>query len=453
MDNKQITLELGTKPVGKLLLQYAIPAIIATTASSLYNVVDSIFIGQGVGPLAISGLAITFPFMNLSGAFCTSVGIGAATSISLKLGQKDYATAENILGNTIVLGVLVGLLFGALGMTFLDPILRFFGASDHTLPYAHDYMSIILCGSPITFLYFGLNAILRSDSKPRQAMFTTIFSVVLNAALCPIFIYHFNLGMRGAAIATMTAQVVALAWQIHMFSERNGLLRLQRGIYRLKPDLVKKIFSIGVSPFAMNACACVVVIFITNSLVRYGGDMAVGAYGIANRIAFIFIMITIGLNQGMQPIAGYNYGAQRMDRLMRVLKYAIIVGMSVMTVGWILAMLSPKPLVRMFTTDETLIKMSIKGLQTIMLVFPVVGYQMVVTNFFTSTGRAKTSMFLSLSRQLLFLVPMLIILPTVFGVSGVWSSMPVADSISVVVTFVVMTIYMRKSKKQYKQTT
>ena len=302
--NDQAALELGTKSVGKLLMQYAIPAIIAMTASSLYNMVDSIFIGQGVGALAISGLAITFPLMNLSAAFGAAVGVGASTFISVKLGQKDYRTATHILGNTMTLNVITGLTVGLTCLLFLNSILRFFGASDQTISYARDYMVIILLGNVITHMYFGLNAVLRAAGKPRHAMYATIFTVVLNTILDPLFIWTFNLGIRGAAYATVLAQSVALVWQLSVFSNKKELLHFTKGTFRPAANIIRNIIAIGLSPFSMNVCACIVVIFINNSMVKYGGDLAVGAYGIANKVAFIFVMINMGVNQGMQPIAG-----------------------------------------------------------------------------------------------------------------------------------------------------
>lgn len=451
MDNKQATLELGTKPVGKLLMQYAIPAIIAMTASSLYNMVDSIFIGQGVGAMAISGLAITFPFMNLSAAFGAAIGVGASTLMSVKLGQKDYRTAENILGNTITLNIIIGVTFGAICLMFLDPILRFFGASDQTIVYARDYMEIILLGNAITHLYFGMNAVLRSASKPRHAMYATMFTVVLNTILDPLFIWTFGLGIRGAAYATVLSQLVALIWQFWIFSNPKELIRLKRGIYSLRGDLVKNIIGIGISPFSMNVCACMVVIFINNQLVRFGGDMSVGAFGIANRIVFIFIMFVMGINQGMQPIAGYNYGAQKLDRMMQVVKLSIIAATVIMILGWFLAMLAPRQCVSLFTTDQHLIDTTVHGMRRMMLMLPIVGYQMVITNFFQCIGKVKISIFLSLSRQLLFLLPALALLPIWFGLDGVWLAQPVSDLIASVVTAWIMIVYMHKFKLQHKE--
>ena len=452
-DNKKAALELGTKPVGKLLMQYAIPAIIAMTASSLYNMVDSIFIGQGVGPLAISGLAITFPLMNLSAAFGAAVGVGASTFISVKLGQKDYDTAKHILGNTMTLNLIMGLGVGLVCLLFLDPILRFFGASDQTIPYARDYMVIILLGNVITHMYFGLNAVLRAAGKPKHAMSATIFTVVLNTLLDPLFIYTFGLGIKGAAYATVLAQSLALIWQLYTFSRPKELLHFKRGTFRLQSSIIRNIIAIGLSPFSMNVCACIVVILINNSMVHYGSDLAVGAYGIANKVAFIFVMINMGVNQGMQPIAGYNYGAMRYDRLMKVVKYSIIAATAIMTTGFIIAMTIPGTCARLFTTDPTLIDLSAKGIRYIMVAFPVVGYQMVVSNFFQSIGKAKISIVLSLSRQLLILLPLLLVLPTMFGINGVWVSMPVSDTLSAFMAAWIMIVYMRKFKKQHNEFT
>ena len=452
-DNKKAALELGTKHVGKLLMQYAIPAIIAMTASSLYNMVDSIFIGQGVGPLAISGLAITFPLMNLSAAFGAAVGVGASTFISVKLGQKDYDTAKHILGNTMTLNLIMGLGVGLVCLLFLDPILRFFGASDQTIPYARDYMVIILLGNVITHMYFGLNAVLRAAGKPKHAMSATIFTVVLNTLLDPLFIYTFGLGIKGAAYATVLAQSLALSWQLYIFSRPKELLHFKRGTFRLQSSIIRNIIAIGLSPFSMNVCACIVVILINNSMVHYGSDLAVGAYGIANKVAFIFVMINMGVNQGMQPIAGYNYGAMRYDRLMKVVKYSIIAATAIMTIGFIIAMTIPGTCARLFTTDPTLIDLSAKGIRYIMVAFPVVGYQMVVSNFFQSIGKAKISIVLSLSRQLLILLPLLLVLPTMFGINGVWVSMPVSDTLSAFMAAWIMIVYMRKFKKQHNEIT
>ena len=448
MDNsKQATLELGTKPVGHLLMQYALPAIAAMTAASLYNMTDSIFIGQGCGPLAISGLAITFPLQNLGAAFGAGVGIGASTCISVKLGQKDYDTAERVFGNAVTLNIIIGVAFSIITLLFLNPILLFFGASEATLPYAREYMVITLAGNAISHMFFGMNAILRAASKPRSAMMASIMTVILNAILSPIFIWPLHMGIGGAALATIIAQATVLAWQLRIFSNPQCIVHFRRGIYRPVSHIIKNILAIGMSPFAMNVCSCVVIIFINNALMRYGGDLAVGAFGICNKIAFIFVMINMGMNQGMFPIAGYNYGARHYDRLLLALKYTMCVAVCIATTGFIIAQSIPYECARLFTTDETLIRISEHVLRILMLVFPVVGVQMVCTGFFQSIGKAKVSMFLSLSRQLLFLLPLLIVLPNFYQIDGVWYAQPISDLISAVVAVTMLTAYIKRLKK------
>ena len=446
MDNKQAALELGQKPVGQLLWQYALPAMVAMTASSLYNIIDRAFIGQLVGPEAIAGLGITFPLMNLSGAFGAAVGVGASTCISVKLGQKDYQTAEHLLGNTVTLNAIIGVLFMAVCLTFLNPILRFFGASDATLPYAREFMQVILAGNLITHMYFGMNAVLRAAGKPRQAMYSVLFTVGMNILLILVFVWWMRLGIKGAAMATICAQSMALCWQFWLFSNPNELLHLKRGIYRLKADLVKNIISIGISPFLMNATSCVIVIFMNNQFVRYGGDMGVGAYSIANSVVMVFFMFVIGVTQGMQPIVGYNYGAEKYDRMLRCLWLAIAVATGILLVGWTLSMLFPREIARIFTTDPTLMEMSAHGLRWDMLVFFIVGSQAVITNFFQCIGKVKISIFLSLSRQLFLLLPMAYVFPLFWDLDGLWASMPASDFGSWAMTIPLLIWYMRKLK-------
>ena len=449
-DNKKTTLELGTKPVGQLLSQYALPAIVAMTASSLYNIIDRAFLGQVVGPLAISGLAITFPFMNLSSAFGAAVGVGASTAISVKLGQKDYRTAENLLGNTVTLNLLIGFVVALICLIFLDPILRFFGASDETLPYARSFMQVILLGNMVTHMYFGMNSELRAAGKPRQAMFATLFTVVMNILLDVVFIVWWHWGIRGAALATVISQTLALCYQMKLFMNKRELLHLKKGIYKLKADLVKNIVGIGISPFLMNLCTCIIVIFMNNQFVKYGGDLTVGSYGIANAIATMFVMFVMGLNQGMQPIAGYNYGSQQLDRLLRVLNLTMLWATIIMTAGWIIGEFFPYYCVRVFTNDEQLLELSVKAIRINMLFFPIIGFQMVAGNFFQCIGKVKISIFLSLSRQLIVLLPLLYVLPLFFGVNGVWYSLPASDLTASLIAFAVMANYMRKFTKQIK---
>lgn len=447
MTQQKIPTALGTESIGKLLRQYAVPAIIAMTAASLYNMVDSIFIGQGVGPLAISGLALTFPLMNLAAAFGSLVGVGAATLISVKLGQRDYDTAQRVLGNVVVLNVLLGSLFALLVWPFLTEILHFFGGSDATVGYARDYMEIILLGNVVTHLYFGLNAVLRASGHPRQAMYATVATVLLNTALDPLFIYGFGMGIRGAAVATVLAQVCSLVWQVSLFSRPTELLHFHRGVFRLRRKIVFDSLAIGMSPFLMNTAACLIVILINQGLNRYGGDLAVGAYGIVNRLAFVVVMIVMGLNQGMQPIAGYNYGARLYPRVTRVLLLTIAAATCVTTLGFLAGMLAPRLVVSIFTTDGELVELAARGLRITVIFFPIIGFQMVTSNFFQSIGMAGKSILLSLSRQMLILLPALLILPHFFGVWGVWYSLPVSDLLASLIAGTLLIIQFRKFKQ------
>lgn len=442
------TLELGTKPVGRLLWQYALPAIIAMVAASLYNIIDRAFIGQIVGPEAIAGLAITFPLMNLAAAFGAGVGIGSSTSISVKFGQKDYDTAELLLGNTVTLNLLIGISFAVIALLFLDPILLFFGASHATLPYARAFMQVILLGNPISHMYFGMNAVLRAAGKPKHAMYATLFTVGMNIVLDVVFIRLFGWGIRGAALGTVISQLMALCWQMTLFTRDGEVLQLRRGIYRLHWNLVRLIIGIGISPFLMNACACFVVILVNKQLVTYGGDMAVGAYGIANAVGMVFVLIVIGLNQGMQPIAGYNFGARKSERLFGVLRLAMISATCITTTGWLLSIFIPEYLARIFTADPTLVNMGAEGIGILMRAYPIIGVQMVTTFFFQCIGKVKVSIFLSLSRQLIFLVPFLLVLPLHFHIDGVWAAMPASDTIACLMAIAMILYHAPRLRQQ-----
>ena len=429
---------LGTANVRKLLWEYSLPAIVAMLASSLYNIVDSIFIGHGVGALAISGLAITFPLMNLSAAFGYLIGAGGATLLSIKMGQHDVESAERVLGNIVSLNLLLGTLFMLFGLLFLEPILLFFGASSETLPYAYDYMFVLLIGNLVTHLYLGLNSAMRSTGAPRKAMLTTLMTVFINCVLDPLFIFVFDWGIRGAALATVVAQLAALIYTLVHFLNPRQELHFKRDIFTLRRRVAVSIFSIGMAPFVLNACSCLVVVVINQSLLKYGSDLAVGAYGIVNRIMMLFGMLVLGFNQGMQPIAGYNYGALKMDRVKSVLKQTILYASLVMTTGFLVVELFPELVARMFTTDAELLSISETGLRIVFAMAPVVGFQMVVSNFFQSIGHASKAVFLSSTRQLLFLVPLLVILPHFFGVIGVWLSLPISDVLSSALAAVVL---------------
>ena len=457
MTEKKIPSELGTQPVGKLLKQYALPSIIAMLASSLYNLIDSIFIGHGVDALALSGLAVTFPLMNISTAFGAMVGMGSSTLISVKLGQKDYGTAQSILGNAVVMNILMGVIFAAISLIFLDPILYFFGASEATIGYARDYMVIILLGNVITHMYFGFNALLRAMGHPKMAMKATIATVLVNTVLDPLLIFDTidlgfvefsgaGWGIRGAAIATVAAQCISLAWQVRVMSDKRELLHFRRGIYKLKSYIVREVLTIGLPPCLMNLASCFVVIFINRGLTSYGGDYAVGAYGIVHKMTFIFVMIVMGFQQAMQPIAGYNYGAKAYDRVTKVLKITIALATGVTTMAFIVGEFFPEYVARIFTSDAKMIEMAMVGMRYNCLLFPIVGFQMVTGSFFQSIAQPGKAIFLSLSRQLLFLVPFIVIFPHFWGINGVWISLPASDFVSSIITTVLLTNYFRKHK-------
>lgn len=434
-----IPTELGTKPINRLIRQYAVPGIIAMTASSLYNMVDSIYIGHiaGVGSLAISGLAVTFPLMNISTAFGTLVGVGAATMISVLLGQKNYTVANKVLSNEVTLNILTGVLFTCVTLLWMNPILRFFGASDNTLPYARDYMTIIAVGNAVTHLYFGLNSVIRSSGNPKTAMGLTLFTVTANAILDPLFIFGLGMGIRGAAVATVLCQIMALGYTMWFFLDQKKFLHLPRSRKLLRIDwrIAKDSLAIGLGPFLMNIASCVVVLFINQQLVKWGDDLALGAYGIVNRLSFLFVMIIFGFNQGMQPIAGYNYGARQYARVREV--YVKTAGWATLVslIGFVISELFSHQAVGIFTNDPQLYELAAKGLRIVNLAFPIVGFQMVTTNLFQCLGMVRKSVFLSLSRQLLFLLPCIYILPErLESEIGVWYSFPISDTISAILT-------------------
>ena len=449
-----IPTELGTRSIPRLLFQYAVPAIIAMTAASLYNIVDSIFIGH-IGPdggwgnsdgMAISGLALTFPLMNISVALGAMVGVGASTVISVRLGQREYKTAQQVLGNTVVLNILLGAIFMVACLAYIDPILRIFGASDATLPYARDYMVVILLGNIISHSYFGLNAVLRSAGHPQKAMYCTILTVVVNAILDPIFIFWLGMGIKGAATATILSQLISLIWQFKLLSNKQEMLHLHSGIYRLKPHIIRQIIAVGMSPFLMNLCACLVVLLINKGMKEYGGDMAIAVYGIVNRVVFLILMMVMGLNQGMQPIVGYNWGARQNARVWQTLKLTILCAEVVVITGFIMGELFPNTLTHLFTDNAPIVAMADRGFRIDVMVFPIVGAQMVIGNFFQSIGHAGKSIFQSLTRQMLFLIPGLILLPPKFGLDGVWLAIPVSDTFSFFVSMGMLWWLVRKVK-------
>lgn len=438
---------LETAPIGRLLAQYSFPAIAGMMVFSMYNIIDSIFIGQGVGAMAIAGLAVAFPLMNLTFAVSLLVGIGGASLCSLSMGQHNMERASLVVGNVLVLALINSVTFTAVSLFFLDEILLLFGASTQTLPYARDFMQILLLGLPVSFVMFGLNHVMRASGYPKKAMLSIILTVVVNCVLAPIFIFMLNWGIRGAAVATVLSQCAGLVWVLHHYCNPANTLHFKPGIYRLQKSIVLGIFSIGLSPFLMNVCACGVVVLINMGLMTYGGDMAVGAFGVVNRVLILFVMVVVGLTQGMQPVVGYNFGAKKLDRVRRTLRIGIAAGVGIMTVGFVGGQVFPEAIARMFTTDPALIELAVRALRICTVVFPLVGAQIVIGNFFQSIGRAKLSIFLSLTRQLIFLAPFLIILPHYYELDGVWVSIPVSDILATVTAVGTLLIFKHRELK------
>ena len=442
--------ELGTASIRSLLFKYAMPGIIAMTAMSIYNMVDSIFIGHGVGAMALSGLTVAKPFMDICAAFGTLVGVGASSLVAIKLGEKDYRSANDILANVIILNVLLGALVMAVGLFWLDPILYAFGASDATISYAREYMEIILAGNILTHIYYGLNSMLRSVGHPRISMYATILAVSLNVILDPIFIFVLDMGVRGAAIATIISQLVSVVIELIIFLNPKEVIHFHRGIWRLKRDITMRALGIGTAPFLMHMAGCFVVIVLNNQLKRYGGDMAIATFGMTNRFMFFFAMIVMGIQQGMQPIVGYNYGANLHARMVRAYKLSVYCATCVMGVLWLLGVIWPEGFIRLFTHDELLIAQSIVPARIMLCVMFAIGFPMITGNFYTSIGMARKAIFLSLTRQVLFLIPLILSLPHLFNhlgwepIWGVWWALPISDSLSVITAAIVINHDMRK---------
>ena len=448
--------ELGTQPVRSLLMKYALPGIIAMTATSLYNMVDSIFIGHGVGAMALSGLTVAKPFMDICAAFGSLVGVGASSLVAIKLGEKDYRSANDVLANVILLNVLLGALVMVVGLYWLDPILYAFGASDVTISYARDYMEIILWANILTHIYYGLNSMLRSIGHPKVAMFSTIVAVVANIILDPIFIFALDMGVRGAALATILSQAIAVVGQMVVFLNPKEVIYFHRGIWRLKRDITMRALGIGTAPFLMHLAACFVVIVLNNQLKRYGGDMAIATFGITNRFMFFFAMVVMGLNQGMQPIVGYNYGAKLYDRMIRALKLTAMCATCVMGMLWLFGLIWPEGFIRLFTHDEVLVAQSIAPARVMLCTMVMVGFPMVVGNFYTSIGMSGKAIFLSLTRQVLLLIPSILLLPLLFQavevspIWGVWWGLPICDAMAAIIAAIVLNRDMRKFWKEIK---
>lgn len=442
-DTAKLT-DLETEGVGRLLLRYSIPAVVGMVVMSLYNVVDRIYIGQGVGTDAIAGLAITFPVMNLSAAVGILIGAGASARVSILLGARRHADASLVLGNSLVLTLVNAICYILLFAAFIDPVLRAFGASDNTLPYARDFMLWLLPGMLFTNLAFSFNNIMRASGYPSRAMFTMFIGAGVNVVLAPIFIFWLGMGIKGAAIATDIAMACSAWFVMRHFLRRESTLHFTRGIYRLRWHVIYAIVSIGAAPSLVNFAACGINVILNRSLAEYGGDTAIAAAGIFSTFASLLTMVVVGICQGMQPIVGYNYGAGRLDRLSRAFILAAIAGTVVCSSGAAFGMLLPQWIARAFTTDATLIGITAHAFWLVFRMFWVVGFQIVATTFFQSIGKAGRSIFLSLSRQVIFLIPLLMFLPDYYGLDGVWLSFPGSDILATVVTIILVVAEFRK---------
>ena len=452
MKRQVTTLSLGTDSLSSLLPRYAIPAIIAMTSTSLFNIIDSIFIGHGVGALAISGMALTMPIMNVASAFGSMVGVGAAAITSIRLGQGNVRASEKTLGNVVVLNVLLGVVIGVVGTLLLDPILYFFGASEQTISYAREFMQVILAGNVITHLYLGLNELMRASGYPQKSMYAMLTAVAVNCILNPLFIFRFGWGIRGSAFSTLIAQCAAMSISLHHFSRRDSFVRFRRGTFRLDLKIVGSIISIGLAPFLMNICASIVVVFVNKALMTYGNDLDIGAFGIINRMAMLFIMIVLGLNQGMQPIVGYNYGARKYDRVVKTYFITVSCALCITSIGYLISRFMPVQVAHLFVGGEDadaedLINAVVYGMKYTMIAFWAVGFQIVTGNYFQYIGKPKRAILISMTRQMLFLVPLLIVLPPRTGVLGVWVAQPIADSMSVLLAATLIFFQIRKLRR------
>ncbi|MDR2890236.1 MAG: MATE family efflux transporter [Alistipes sp.] len=443
--------DLGTENISKLLWRYAIPAIIAMSSMSLYHIIDSVFIGHAVGATALSGMAIAMPLMNISAAFGSMVGIGSAALISISLGEGKKERTFQILGNQVLLNVIVGATLAAASFVFLDDILMLFGASEATLPPARDFMQVILAGSVVNHLFWGMNEVMRASGYPRKAMTMMLVAIGLACVYNALFLFVFHWGVRGSAFATVLAWLSVLGIQIAHFSSEKSFLHFRRGIFRLRRRIVGGIISIGVAPFLLNFCSSIVVAFVNLALQEQGGDLHSGAYGVMNRVVMLFIMICAGFNQGMQPIVGFNYGARKYERVVAAFRQTVFCAVGVMTVAWIMGEFFPEAVARLFVKPDDpqadeLVAIAARAMRTVMIIFPIIGFQIVTSNFFQYIGKAWKAILLSMTRQMLFLLPLLLLLPPVMGVRGVWISFPIADSAAIVLAAVLLFRQLRQFK-------
>ena len=443
-DNNERLRELGTAPIGKLLLKYSRPAVVGTVVSAVYNIIDSIVIGHAIDdPYVVAGMAVTFPVMNLVTALGMLVGAGAATRVSIVMGQNDRRVAEIILGNCVQLTVIFGILYIIGFSFFLDPLLRAFGASSRSLPYAKEFLLWVLPGMVLMNLTFSYNNVMRASGYPAKAMYTNMIGAVLNSILAPLFLFGFHWGIRGAAIATDISMLVTATWVMSHFFNKNNTLHFARGSFKFNWPIIRGVLYIGMAPFLINVAGSGINAIINNTLVDYGGDNAVAAVVVFNRYVTVFVFIIIGICQGMQPIVGYNYGSGRYRRLFRTFWLAAGTAVCISTLGTLLGVFNPRPIAAMFMQDDEQIQCAINCLHITLMSFWIVGFQIVSTNFFQALGMAGKAVFLSLTRQIIFMIPLLFILPPVMGLDGVWTAFPISDMAASITAAILLWVEMR----------
>lgn len=445
---------LGTEPIGKLLMKYSIPAIIGMLVNALYNIVDRIFIGHipDVGPMAITGVGITMPIMTVVLAFGMLVGIGSAANMSIKLGQGKKSEAERIIGNATHLLIILSIILTAIGLLFANPILQSFGATDQTIVFAKDYIEIIIMGTIFNLFSFAFTHMTRADGNPKLAAIVMVVGCLLNAILDAILIFGFNLGIQGAAIATVISQAVTALWLVFHFMKGSSHLKIRLPYLQLNKQIVKIIFSIGMAPFAMQLASSFVQVFANNALMTYGGDLAIGAMTVINSIALLFLMPIFGINQGVQPIIGYNHGAKLYHRSKNAFMYAVISATVILLLGSTVIQLFPQIFVSVFNDDPTLTEMAVEGMKIFLFALPILGISVVGPNYFQSIGKARISLFLSLLRQVILFIPLLFILPRFMGLKGIWFAMPISDVITALLTLYFLRREMKRlERKQLNQ--
>lgn len=447
LDNSDRLKELSSAKIWRLLLKYSLPAVVGTVVMAVYNIIDSIVIGHAIDdPNVVSGIAVTFPVMNLATALGMLIGAGAATRVSIVMGQDNKRMAEIILGNSVQLTVIIGITYISLFAVFITPILKIFGASPNSLPFAREFMLWILPGLVLMNLTFSYNNIMRATGYPKRAMYTNFIGAGLNAILAPLFLFGFKWGIKGAAIATDISMLVTAFFVLGHFFKKDSTLHFVRGTFRLNWQVIRAILYIGMAPFLINVAGSAINAIINNSLYKYGGDDAIASVVVFNRYVTIFVMVVIGICQGMQPILGYNYGSGKFDRLFATLRLAIICGVVVTSIGSIFGAFNPRAIASMFMQDEGQIQCAVNCLRITTITFWIVGFQIVGTNFFQSLGMAGKAVFLSLTRQIIFMIPLLFILPPHFGLDGVWSCFPICDFVAALVTGFMLAWQIKKIK-------